>query len=371
MINIGFDAKWYFQGPPSGQVVIRNIIDILVNRELSFMLYLFVEDKYASQAYALERDRVKVILIYARPNLFSNIFIIPFWIKKLKLDLVVFQNFACWWPFSVKKIVCIFDVLFQDFPDFFSKKELLYFSPMRFLAQRADCIITISECEKLRLIKHKYGTFSKINILYLGINKKFKPLTEYPSQLIANVEAKYNLPERYILYVGRINIRKNLLNLVKALPLMEDKSIPLVIVGAANHKNIDITPFLQENNLQERVRLTGHVPDNELYCIYARSTLFCFPSFAEGFGFPPLEAMSCGIPTIVSDRTSLPEICGDAATYINPDKPDDIAKKLDLLLKNSAYYTDKSRLSLLRSAEFTWEKTVDKLVMQIETMTNI
>ncbi|MFD2936745.1 glycosyltransferase family 4 protein [Spirosoma flavum] len=371
MVNVGFDAKWYFQGPPSGQVVVKNLVDLLIDRQLPFTLYLFVDDQYVEQARTLERENVKIIPIRARPNLLSNVFIIPYWIQKLKLDIVFFQNFACLWPLSVKKVVCVLDVLFLDYPEFFTKKEMMYFSPMRFLAQRADYLFTISKSEKNRFIKHQLGSDSNIDVLYLGINEKFKPLSEYSIEQVAEIEAKYNLPKRYILSVGRINIRKNLVNLIKALPFIKDKSIPLVIVGKADHKNVAIAPYVEQYQLQDRIQFTGFVPDEDLYIIYARSTLFCFPSYAEGFGFPPLEAMSCGVPAVVSDRTSLPEICGNAATYINPDEPEDIANKIDLLLYDDAYYQEKSRLSLLQSAGFTWDKAVDKIIVQIEIMAGL
>ncbi|MBC3787412.1 glycosyltransferase family 4 protein [Spirosoma utsteinense] len=371
MVNVGFDAKWYFQGPPSGQVVVKNLVDLLINRPLPFMLYLFVDDQYREQAQTLERENVIIVPIRARPNLFSNVFIIPYWIKKLNLDIVFFQNFASLWPVSTKKIVCVLDVLFLDFPEFFTKKELAYFSPMRFLAQRADYLFTISKSEKDRFIKHKLGHDATIGVLYLGINKKFKPLAEYTPERIAEIELKYNLPERYILSVGRINIRKNLINLVKSLPFLKDKAISLVIVGKADHKNVAIAPYIEKYNLQDRIQFTGFVPDEDLYLIYARSTLFCFPSYAEGFGFPPLEAMSCGVPTVVSDRTSLPEICGLAATYVNPDEPEDIADKIDLLLHDDDYYQAKRHLSLLQSADFTWEKATDKIIERINVMAGL
>ena len=114
--------------------------------------------------------------------------------------------------------------------------------------------------------------------------------------------------------------------------------------------------------MDDRVHFLGHVPDEDLYAIYARAHTFCFPSFAEGFGLPPLEAMKAGIPSIVSDRTALPEVCGDAAIYIDPDSALDIAYKINLLNNDEPYYESMKERSLLHSKKFSWKSAAENIL---------
>ncbi|GAB3940727.1 glycosyltransferase family 1 protein [Spirosoma harenae] len=365
-MRIGIDAKWYFNGPPSGQVVVKNLVDNIILSNPSFKIYLFIDKANKKDASKLWGEKVTIIPTLTTPNLFSNLFLLPYLSWKFKLDIVLFQNFAGFLFNKCKGIVYIHDILFLDYPSFYSLKERLYLSPIRFLAKRANYIITISKSEKERLIRHKIGKVDNIDVIYHGVSQSFKPISNYSENQLESFENKYQIPERYLLYVGRINIRKNLLNLIKALPYLRDKKIKLLIVGGVNHKNINLSNTIKEYNLEERIQFTGHIPEKDLYILYARSTLFCFPSYAEGFGLPPLEAMKCGIPVITSDRTSLPEVCGTAALYVNPDNPKDIANKIDMLLLDPVKYAQKSQESLLHSNNFTWVKSSLEIIRTFE-----
>jgi glycosyltransferase involved in cell wall biosynthesis len=152
------------------------------------------------------------------------------------------------------------------------------------------------------------------------------------------------------------------LNLLKAIYLLPDKTIKLVIVGKVDHKNIDINTYIKTHGLEDRILFTGHVPAEDLYLFYARSTVFCFPSYAEGFGLPPLESMRCGVPVIVSNRTSLPEVCGDAGMYVDPNDPQDIANQIDALLSDEELYQKKRMISLQQSERFTWANATNDLL---------
>jgi glycosyltransferase involved in cell wall biosynthesis len=117
--------------------------------------------------------------------------------------------------------------------------------------------------------------------------------------------------------------------------------------------------------MKERIILTGFVPDDELAAIYAMAKAFCFPSFAEGFGLPPLEAMASGIPVIVSDTTSMPEVCNHAALFIDPGNPKNIAEKINSLLKNDTLYEEKKREGLEWSRQFTWKRTAEGIMQSV------
>jgi glycosyltransferase involved in cell wall biosynthesis len=365
-IKLGVDAKWYFKGPPSGMVVVKNLVDELLTKTHLLDLYLFIDKESIAEARKVfNKEGVTLIPVKANPNLLSNFFLIPYYSNKYLLDIILMQNFVSLLPVKAVNGLYIHDVLFLDFPQYFSRTELLYYKFMRAFAKNADFIIAISNSEKNRLIKHKMGTEKNIHVVHHGISEKYKPLNEYPEDEIKRFDEKYKLPQKYLLYVGRVNIRKNLFNLVKALKFISDKDIPLIIAGKEQFKNSNIVRYLQENNLEERVKFMGHVPQEDLYLIYAKAHIFCFPSYAEGFGLPPLEAMRCGVPAIVSDRTSLPEVCGDAGIYVDPDQPADIAEKINILIEDEYFYAIKSAQSIKQATQFTWQKAGDVLFSTI------
>ena len=146
---------------------------------------------------------------------------------------------------------------------------------------------------------------------------------------------------------------------------LDDKNISLVIVGEENWKAPEINELLAQREIRERIIFTGFVPDNELAAIYAMAKAFCFPSFAEGFGLPPLEAMASGIPVIVSDTTSMPEVCNHAALFIDPRDPKNIADQVNSLLKNKTLYEQKKREGLEWSSQYTWKRTAEGIMQSI------
>ena len=153
---------------------------------------------------------------------------------------------------------------------------------------------------------------------------------------------------------------------MKSLPLLDDHSIKLVIVGEHSNSNIQLENYIEEKGLADRIIFTGHVPEADLYLIYAKATVFCFPSYAEGFGLPPLEAMQCGVPVVVSNRTAMPEICGSAGIYINPDDTVDIASKINLLLNNKLFYDEKVSNGIIHSRGFVWKKAANEILTLID-----
>jgi len=216
------------------------------------------------------------------------------------------------------------------------------------------------------LTKHRYvHNMERIDIIPLGVNEEFMPSDKLNSNLLKMVKGKFKLPDQFLLYVGRLNERKNIEILLKTIPLLNDQNIKLVIVGEPDWKTPDLKKLLLNKKIKDRIIFTGSITNSELVAIYALSYIFCFPSFAEGFGLPPLEAMASGIPVIVSNTTSLPEVCGDAAVYIDPKNPKSVASAINGLIENEALYVEKKKAGLARASQFTWHKTAHKFMQSI------
>ena len=220
----------------------------------------------------------------------------------------------------------------------------------------------VSETEKKRMINAGYGREHNIDVIYHGVDDAFMPLGRHDKEALTALSAKYGLPSRFILYVGRLNVRKNIGNLLRAVPLLKNYNIPLVIVGGYDWKMESLDNLLSELGIQDRVIFTGPVYGADLPRIYALATVFCFVSYAESFGLPALEGMASGVPVVVSNYTCLPEICGEAALYADPDNPSDIAKNIDRLLNDTVLWQEKRVRGLKHAESFTWSRSAEHLL---------
>lgn len=346
-MNIGFDAKWYFNGPVSGKVVVKNLLKNLIKNENHTIVPIFnINDK--SKVLA-EFGNIDCIYTKIKNPLISNVFEVPFLEKTKNMDIIIFQNFS---PFfkNFKAINYIHDIIFEEKPEFFTILERIYFFPIKYLSKRADLVITISKNEKKRILRYNYS--KNVEYVYHGV----QPSLHTSSELNENT---MTLPKKYILAVGRINIRKNLANLIKAFELIEDKEIKLVIVGERSWKNKKISI---SNNLESRILFLNNISNDQLGAIYSKAHIFCFISLDEGFGLPIVEAMSFGIPTIVSNCSVMPEIANEAAIKVDPLDRKDIAQAIDSLLNKDSLYLEQKKLSLNRSKFFSWKESSKKLI---------
>jgi glycosyltransferase involved in cell wall biosynthesis len=363
-MKIGIDAKWLFTGHISGKLFIQNILPELLALHPEIEWHIFVNKNSKHFKLPIKKENVNIHYVWAGFNMLSNLFILPKYAKLLNLDAVLFQTFSPKGK-SFKSVVFIHDVLFRNYPEYFTWAEKLYFVPLKWTAPLADRIITTTEFVKKELIKLHYTKNNIIDIAPSGVTNIFKPHWQYNKELLNRTKEKYNLPESYLLFVGRLNARKNIQGIINALPLLNDKNISLVVVGEQNWKPPSKKDIYPDKLLKSKIHFVGSVPDDELACIYASAKIFCFPSFAEGFGLPPLEAMASGVPAIVSNTTSMPEVCKDAALFVDPHNSKDIAEKINELSKNDILYDQKIKEGLKWSSQYTWKRTAEGIMKSI------
>jgi glycosyltransferase involved in cell wall biosynthesis len=251
-------------------------------------------------------------------------------------------------PKKTKLVMTLHDVAYKSYPKSVSKFFYWYYTliiPINI--KRADAIITISEASKQEILKYYPFAKDKITVIPLGIGSKYR--------VIPSIKK-----ERQILYVGSMNARKNLFGLIEAFEkLPKTLGYTLVVVGNF-HQNFSVSPqsrllFKQAQKNPHIIFKTG-LSNEELIEAYNRASLFIFPSFYEGFGLPPLEAMACGTPVIASNLASMPEVCGDAAIYVDPYNSDAMAQKIQEVLSNEALRQKLIEKGLLHAKQFTWEK---------------
>jgi glycosyltransferase involved in cell wall biosynthesis len=267
------------------------------------------------------------------------------------------------WNWKGKCVVTIHDLIALDFPGYCSKSSRAYFRfALPHTIHKADKIIAVSHTVKNDILRRFPGYSSKIDVIYHGINDIFK---ETPIQeKLAEVRKKYTLPEKYILFVGNIEPKKNIARLIKAFKnLTRQSDIPhsLVIAGQFAWRYGDVLKVKKQN--EERIIFPGYIHQSDLPAIYTLADLFVFPSLYEGFGLPPLEAMTCGTPVIVSNRGALPETTGGNALMVDPLSVTSIETAIYKLLHENdlrTHFVEKGRIYVQKFRwKTTWEKTAE------------
>jgi len=228
--------------------------------------------------------------------------------------------------------------------------------------RRARHILTLSRQSSADLQRCLAIPARKITVIPLAAETHFRPI---PLAQRHPILERHGLEPPYILYVGSVEPRKNLLRLLQAYQRLRQWSTRwrLVIVGARNYwKSSPIARAVQDSGLQGCVHFTGYIPDEDLPALYSAADLFAFPSLYEGFGLPVLEAMACGTPVVTSNSSSLPEVVGDAALLVDPYDVEALAEAMRQILADPQLAEDLRQRGLQRASEFSWERTAQSTV---------
>ena len=265
-----------------------------------------------------------------------------------------------WTEKPIKKIVTIHDLIFMRFPQYYSFFDRkIHFWKFKKAAEQADLIIAISEQTKQDIIHYLKVPESKIKVIYQGCHKAFKE--NQSAQFLNSIKEKFNLPERFILNVGTIEERKNLLNIVKAI---QGTEIPLVVIGKKTKYYKKVQNFIDKNALQRQVLFLENVSMEELAAIYKLADIFVYPSFFEGFGIPIIEALFSKTPVITSNLSCLPEAGGEDSVYINPHHFEDIKAKILFLWNNESERNRRAAKSLEFVQKFN-DKEIGKNLLSV------
>ena len=223
-------------------------------------------------------------------------------------------------------------------------------------ARWADAVITISEYSKGELARWTGVDPSRITVIPLGVGDAW--YRDVPQSELGRVRATYGLPESYFISIGTLQPRKNVARTIeahRALPIDLRRSCPLVIVGRAGWRCEDVLGLIDQESSAGTVRWLQHVPDQDLLPVLKQARGLLFPSLAEGFGLPVVEAFAAQVPVITSNTTSLPEVAGDAAILVDPLDVDALARAMTSLLGDDALAQSLRQRGLARARQFTWE----------------
>lgn len=268
-----------------------------------------------------------------------------------------------------KTIVTVHDLTPFVFPQYFPSgmKGKIRWQINKFLLQKTDAVITDSLSSKKDIIRFAGVKKDKIHVVYLAAGEEFKKVHVSKTD-IQSLRETYNLPDRFVLYVGDATWNKNLPRLLEA---VKRAQVPLVMIGKTlTTKNIDReNPWNQDLlRVQEMIEMSttvqalGFVPTEDLIALYNLATVFVMPSLYEGFGLPILEAMSCGCPVVTTKEGSLAEVAGDAAMYVDAYSEEAIAEGIKKVWDDTALQEELQRKGLIQSEKFHWEMTAKQTV---------
>jgi glycosyltransferase involved in cell wall biosynthesis len=282
----------------------------------------------------------------------------PFALKKERVDLLHALAFVTPLISSCPSVVTIYDLSFLLYPESFKRFKRFYLGLFtRLSARRARRIIAISKSTKRDVVRLLEVPAEKVEVVYCGIDEAFRPLAE---DQVAAFRSERGLPERFILFVGTIEPRKNVTRLIEAfanLQTCELANLKLVIGGAKGWFYQDIFARVEELGLEGQVMFPGYIPISELPLWYNAAELFVYPSLYEGFGMPPLEAMACGTPVVTANTSSLPEVVGEAGLTVDPLDVEALAEAMRRALSDEALRQEMRKRGLQRAKGFSWTKT--------------
>lgn len=372
IMKIVFDAKSVGDTSKNSGVVnyARNLINELKKAEpkndYSFYFNAFKanEVKRAEEnirrldpktEYRFSRIPSKLLRIFFR--LFgTTLFPIEFVLGKLDVLHLLAPVVELPKTYTGKTVMTVHDLTFIKHPQYHPEVVINLVKVFPKLAQKVDFIIADSQATKNDLVAHTGVSEKKVTVVYLAADEKFRPLGK---NKVLEVIEKYKLSNPYIMFVGSFEPRKNIVGLIQAFSLVKQKikTLDLVLVGRKGWLFEPILKEIKNSPCQDSIRWLDKVGDGDLPALLNGTAVFAYPSFYEGFGLPILEAMSCGVPVVCSNSSSMPEVGGDAAYYVNPDSIEDIAKGILTVINDSKLQRQMIQRGLTRAKNFSWEKT--------------
>ncbi|MFL0267132.1 glycosyltransferase family 4 protein [Candidatus Clostridium radicumherbarum] len=334
--------------------------------------YLLKQDKenyyhiyWSGENYTeFQNNNTKVIMASKKHHRFFEQNYFPHNLKDEQMDIFhvpqngigLSENISC------KRIVTIHDLIPYIMPETVGKGYLLKFlKEVPKVLDMSDGILTVSEWSKRDILRFFPIDEKKVFVTPLAADSKYVPLNkDYCKKLLSSV---YNITKPFILYIGGFSARKNVKALITSFSKIYEEfnsDINLVIVGEKRDEGQLLNEFSCNLHAASKIIFTGFVPEAHLPILYSACEVFVYPSLYEGFGLPPLEAMSCGAPVITSNLTSIPEVIKDAGILINPYVEGELSEAIIKLVNNDELKKEYSEKALIRAKDFSWLKTAEK-----------
>jgi glycosyltransferase involved in cell wall biosynthesis len=379
-MKIGIDIRLIGKKRTGDEAVIFNLVKNLAKIDDKNEYLLLTDNNNEAELEKISKDlrienknNFKIISLPLSGRFAWNLWILPMYLRKNPVNIYHTQYITPWFvPKSVKIVTIIHDISFNFFPQLISFSDLFFLKTLIPMSlKRADKIIAVSQFTKDEIIKFYKINPEKIECVYNSIGSEF--LSDAVSEeKLKEVRNKYGLPEKFILYMGTLQPRKNIPQLIEAFGLIKSKlwDFKLVICGNKNAHNYDqkIEASIEASKLENDIIFPGFIDENDKQAVFRSAHVFAFPSLYEGFGIPVLEAMSQGVPIICSDIPSLKEIAGSGALYFDVSSMDDLSQKLYAICSNNDLREKLIRSGNVRVGFFSWEKSAREMLAIYEKL---
>lgn len=328
--------------------------NIFINKNVPTKLAAINNDNFLLTRYIPAKLWSQSIKLGILPNI--NL------IHKGSPDLVINFDFVRA-PVSkkVKTITVIHDLAYEVYPLYTEKRNLQRLKKLVPKSLKMSTrIVAVSESTKKDLISNYNVNPSKIDVVYNAVDTKLYK----PKALTNEIINKYNLPNKYLLYLGNIEPRKNIRGIIEAYSMLPDEissEYKLVLSGGRGWNQGEINNALKQSAKKDNIIFAGYIDDRDKPELYGGADIFLFPSHYEGFGLPILEAMACEVPVITADNSSLKEVAGNAALYVDSKRPKELAEAIIKILENKNIRNDLVKKGMLRAKDFSWKKSAAQM----------
>lgn len=350
---------------------IRNLLKHLAKKDVQNTYLLFCPSRH--EPFALPGQNFSKIVEDADKYSIKELIRLPLQMRYHKLDLFHAPHYVLPPLRPCKAVVTIHDLIHLRFPQYLPSSGAYYYAKlMMFLATRsAEKIITVSQSSKQDIIEILKVPTDKVEVIYNGLGAGFKPVekTMKTRQFLSG----FGITGNYLLYVGSFMAHKNLRVLMNAYELLRNQQgfhHQLVLIGDRGKSKSELERLIKTRQWEDQVILTGFIHPEWLPVFYSSADVFVFPSLYEGFGLPPLEAMACGAPVITSNRSSLPEIVGNAGILVNPESPKEIAQAVWKVLSDKNLRDQLIKKGLEQVQQFSWEEAAQKTLAVYQSVLN-
>lgn len=374
-MRIGIDIRNIGKKRTGDEVVFFNLVNSLAKIDSQNSYFLFTDVANPSilrnmVVIPLEiegKDNFQIISLKSPNKFIWNIWALPKYLRKNKIDIYHTQYITPFFvPKKTKIITTIHDISFNFFSQLIKKTDLFFLKLlMPHSLKRADKILAVSQFTRDEIIKYYKTDPNKIEVTYNAVDDKFMA-SEYSAEELDKVRKKYNLPEKFILYIGTMQPRKNVAFLIEGFAKIRDRlsNTKLVVAGKKGAHNYDnaIDKAIGENNLESEIIFPGFIEEGEKPAVFKLARTFVFPSLYEGFGIPVLEAMSQKIPVVTSNIPSLKEIAGKGAEYFEIGSLENLEEKLYNVSVKEDIRRNLINSGLERVRFFSWKKTAGKVL---------
>jgi len=379
-MTVGIDIRFLARGSRTGiEEYTLNLLSRLLplGKEIKFKLFYNAYHKEALNFDWLKLPNVE-LYEFGLPNRFVFDPLAKFF-KRPKVDKLIGGADVFFCPHFLltplsddcQKVLTFHDLSFEFFPEFFPRRKRFWhwFLSPRARANEAEKIIAISNSTKNDLTSRFGIGKEKIKVIHSGIGHEFRRIQS--DEHSALVRQKYHLPEKFILYFGTIEPRKNVDGLIRAFELFRDKNPAgpsLVIAGNLGWLYGRILKAVNQSPWRNEIHLTGFVEPADKIYLYNLAGLFVYPSYFEGFGFPPLEAMACGVPVICSHTAPFGEIVGEAALMVDPYNREEVAWAINEMWRDESLRRDYIKSGFERVKRFSWDKCAQETLTLIKSL---